>query len=381
MNKMIPVEYYPSIPREDIIPYTKHKYARRDLAGLGAAFAVVAAEIAKAAMNAPNQEGLYRCVFPEGVTGHLAAFKDGSGLLGTIMNEKGIAAQARWLPVEDASTVMAFDPVTLAVAVAIMSVNVKLDQIQKTQAEILQFLQQDKESELEGSINSLSDILEQYRFNADQSSWKNSKLTSVTGIKATAERNIIFYRKQITNILEKQKTIHSSHSAEKLKNEVEHQFRYLQLSTYLYAYSSFLEVLLSGNYSEEYLDHMSEKIRDYSTQYRLDYTACYDQLEKYMVDTVQAVAFNNIGKISKAAGETIEKIPVIRRGPVDEALISAGNKMKGFGEKKVKTAMNDFRTNSDAGIQFFLGNISTINELSNRPVEVFFDNDDIYICA
>lgn len=378
---MIPVEYYPSIPREDIIPYTKHKYARKDLASLGAVFAVVAAEIAKAAMNAPNQEGLYRCVFPKGVTGHLAVSKDGSGFLGNIINEKGLVARARWTPVENASAVMAFDPVTLAVAVAIMSVNMKLDQIQKTQAEILQFLQQDKESELEGSINSLSDILEQYRFNADQSSWKSSKLTSVTGIKATAENNIIFYRKEITKVLEKQKTIHSRHSAEKLKTEVEHQFRYLQLSTYLYAYSSFLEVLLSGNYSEDYLDHMSEKIRDYSTQYRLDYTACYDQLEKYMSDNVQAVAFNNIGKISKAAGETIEKIPVIRRGPVDEALISAGNKMKGFGEKQVKTAMNDFRTNSDAGIQLFLGNISTINELSNRPVEVFFDNDDIYICA
>ena len=381
MNTMIPVEFYPSIPREDIIPYTKHKYARKDFSGLGAAFAVAAAEIAKAAKNAPNQEGLYRCVFPEGVTGHLAAFKDGSGFLGNIINEKGLVARARWIPAEESSTVMAFDPVTLAVAVAIMSVNMKLDQIQKTQAEILQFLQQDKESELEGSINSLSDILEQYRFNADQSSWKSSKLTSVTGIKATAENNIIFYRKEITKVLEKQKTIHSRHSAEKLKTEVEHQFRYLQLSTYLYAYSSFLEVLLSGNYSEDYLDHMSEKIRDYSTQYRLDYTACYDQLEKYMSDNVQAVAFNNIGKISKAAGETIEKIPVIRRGPVDEALISAGNKMKGFGEKQVKTAMNDFRTNSDAGIQFFLGNISTINELSNRPVEVFFDNDDIYICA
>ena len=48
-----------------------------------------------------GSRGLYRCVFPKGVTGTLAMAKDGSGALGTIMND-GIVGQARWIPVDKA---------------------------------------------------------------------------------------------------------------------------------------------------------------------------------------------------------------------------------------------------------------------------------------
>ena len=37
--------------------------------------------------------------------------------------------------------------------------------------------------------------------------------------------------------------------------------------------------------------------------------------------------------------------------------------------------------NRDVGIQLFLNSIDTINEVSNRPVELLFDQENIYICA
>ena len=57
------------------IPFT-------EIAALGGSFASVAETLAT-----PAAEGLYRCVFPKGVTGTLAMAKDGSGALGTIMND------------------------------------------------------------------------------------------------------------------------------------------------------------------------------------------------------------------------------------------------------------------------------------------------------
>ena len=44
------------------------------------------------------------------------------------------------------------------------------------------------------------------------------------------------------------------------------------------------------------------------------------------------------------------------------------------------TSMRDFRNNRDAGIRMFLGNIDTINEMSNRPLEILFDKEMVYIC-
>lgn len=134
------------------------------------------------------------------------------------------------------------------------------------QVEILQFLHRDKESELEGSINALADILEQHRFNDDNAIWKSGKLTVVTTIKGKAESNIIFYRKCIAAEMDKQRAFHSYSDAEKVKKSLERFFKYYQLSVYLSAYAPFLEVVLAGNYEQDYLEHMAAKIREYAFQ-------------------------------------------------------------------------------------------------------------------
>ena len=308
-------------------------------------------------------------------------FKDGTGALGAIMDGKKIVGQARWVPAEGGSVFMAIDPVTLAVAVAVMSINKRIDEIQETQEEILQFLHQDKESELEGSVNSLADILEQYRFNSNNIVWKSGKLTAITAIKGKAEDNVIFYRKQIRSALDKQKIVHGYKAADKLKASLGHSFKYYQLCIYITAYASFLEVLLGGNYSREYLDHMIEKIREDSTQYRYDYTECYEQLEGYMKGTVQALTFSGIGNAVRVTGKAAGKIPLIGKAPVDDVLLSAGNALKSFGSQHGKDAMIDFSNNRDAGIRLFMESIETIDQLSNEPVEIFFDQDQLYICA
>ena len=380
-DELIKAEYYPSIPRAEILGKSKYRFSLDNLSGLGSGFSITAGAITEAAMNAPSNEGLYRCVFPEGVTGHLAAFKDGSGLLGTIMNDNGIAGQARWIPAEGGSISMAINPVTLAIAVALMNINRKLDIIQETQAEILRFLHQDKESKLEGSVNSLSDILKQYRYNSDNALWKSGKLTAVTTIKGNAEDNIIFYRKNITAAMETQRKFHSYYDADKIKKSLERSFKYYQLSIYIAAYASFLEVILADNYARAYLEHMAAKIREDAFQYQIDYTKCYEQLEDYMKKTFQAVTLGGIGKAGIAIGKAIAKDPILSKGPVDEAFIAAGKMFKNAGSGHGKSAMREFRNNRDAGIQMFATNIETLNELSNRPVEVLFDREEVYICA
>ena len=380
-NELITAEFFPSIPREEIAPNIKYRYSLSDLSGLGNGFAVVGAAIAEAIQSAPSTDGLYRCVFPEGVAGHLAEFKDGSGYMGTILNQNGIAGQARWVPVDGASTAMSINPVTLAVAVAMLNIDKSLSDIQEMQDEILSFLHDDKASKLEGSFNSLASILDQYRFNNDNDVWKNGKFTEVASIKTRAEGNIIFYRKRITKELSKQRAIHSYRDADKMKSELEKNFKYYQLSVYTLAYASFLEVILAENYSEDYLSHLADRIRDNSFQYRKDYSSCYELLESYMKGSLQAVTSRGIGKAGITVGKALEKVPILSKGPVDEAMIAAGQTINKLGSTHGKSAMRDFSNNQDAGIQLFVKNIETINELSNHPVEVFFDKDEVCICV
>ena len=379
-NQLIEAEYFHSIPRDEITTRCNYKLPIHELSNLGSAFAIVALEVVQAIGSSQNSEGLYRCVFPEGVTGKLAAFKDNPEFnLGAIINANGIAGQARWKPVESKSAIMSFNPAAIAIAVAVFSINQKLDQIEDTTREILQFLQQDKESELEGAVNSLTDIFEHYRFNSDNDLWKGSQLTVATTIKGKAEHNIIFYRKRIKKAVSEKGHLYLNHQVDKTVKEIQHNFKYYQLGVYLYAYASFLEVVLNGNFRRDYLDHICEKLREYSQQYRFDYTEIYDRVESYTKSSVETIALKGIGKASKGLGSAIGKIPVVSRGPVDEALIAAGNSAKNMSRKHSNHTMRAFRNNRDAGIQLFMENIEKVNEISNKPVELLFDREMVYI--
>ena len=115
------------------IPFT-------EIAALGGSFAGVVETMAT-----PAAEGLYRCVFPKGVTGTLAMAKDGSGALGTIMND-GIVGQARWIPVDKA-----IGPACIKaalVAVAVLAVVKQVQDIKDGQKEIIGILERDKKSQL-----------------------------------------------------------------------------------------------------------------------------------------------------------------------------------------------------------------------------------------
>jgi len=378
---MITADYYPTIPRERLIAESTYKINLNDLSSLGPGFVVAADAITNALKRQPNMQGVYRCVFPEGVTGKLAAFRDGSGFTGNIMNNGSLQAQARWVPVEGESVAMGIDPVTIAVAVALTAINKKLDLIVQTNQDILRFLQQDKESELEGAVNSLSDILANYRFNSDNAIWIGSQLTVVSTIKGKAEHNIIFYRKGLTTELEKQEVLHGAQKASKRKDAVQQKLKYYQLCVYLYAYSSFLEVLLGGRFAKDYLDRVSEKLQEYALQYRVDYTECYNHLEAYKKSSIESKALEWGGAAGKKVGGMIARIPVISKGPVDEALITAGERLEGIGGRKNESYLAGLDKNRDAGIQLFAENVERLNALANKPVELLFDNENVYFCA
>ncbi len=384
-NNPLIADYYPMIPKEEIRRKSNYKFSFNDFAGVGSSFAVAAAEFAKAAVGIAEQgtaggEGLYRCVFPKGVTGHLAKFNDGSGYLGAIWGN-GLEAQARWIPVDSAAASLAIDPVTIAIAVAMMSINKKLDSIKKTQDEILHFLEQDKESELKGAINSLAEILSQFKYNSENNNWITSHLGTVSLIKVNAEKHIDFYREDVRAKIDDFKRVHIGAQDAKVFDKLQHSFKYYQLCVYLYAYASFSEVLLGKNYKKDYLEYMAKKIQDNAFDYQLDYSNCYGILDDYMKKSLDAKVLKGVGAVSKSLGSAVSKIPVIEKGPVDEALIKAGKALNRKGNKQAEDVMDSFRTYRDAGTRLFVENIETINRLCNKPVEMMFDDNMIYLCA
>ena len=96
INGVTNIEYLPSILSKEAALKNHTKFSFSDFSALGVAFASLP-ETFRTVTQTVDAEGLYRCVFTDGVTGKLAAFKDGSGNLGTIMDGNNIVGQAHWI--------------------------------------------------------------------------------------------------------------------------------------------------------------------------------------------------------------------------------------------------------------------------------------------
>ncbi|PKM61875.1 MAG: hypothetical protein CVU99_01615 [Firmicutes bacterium HGW-Firmicutes-4] len=135
-------------------------------------------------------DGYYKAVFPEGVVGELVKSKDGTGFRGIIKDSAGqFVGQPVFTPatgnIETMKTVIPVDPMTLVIAVALINIEKKLDDILETQKEILEFLKQQEKAKLRGNLNVLEDVLNNYKYNWDNEKYKTNKHITVQEITGT----------------------------------------------------------------------------------------------------------------------------------------------------------------------------------------------------
>ena len=136
--------------------------------------------------------------------------------------------------------------------------------------------------------------------------------------------------------------------------------------------------MLLGNFDADYLSGISDKLVNYSLNYRELYTKCYDEIESYLSTSVQSSMLKGIAKASTSVGKFVEKIPVISKGQADEALIAAGDKLNASKLRKQMSSLIEHQSNP---IRPFIENIDTVNELYNKPVQLLVDKDNLYIAT
>ena len=363
-------EFYPDIIEEEVVTEEHLKIPFSQISAMGTAFEPLAAAFQKVMNGGKAISGIYRVTVPPG--GELAHFRQEDAFLGTVLNgNHQISAQARLNP-------LVCDPTALFMAAALMSINKKLDSIQEAQREILEFLEQKEKAKTRGNLNFLADVLNNYKHNWANEKYKNSNHIKVLDIRQEAEQSILFYREQIDKKTKKQSLIHMDKDVKDKLKKIQSEFKEYQLALYLYAFSSFLEVLLLENFESVYLDGISKKIEDYAFQYREMYTACYNQIEKYSKSSVQSHLLSGLASINKVAGNAVAKIPVVSKSQIDETLIEASSRLGNFSSKRTEQTMEHLINRQSSAVHIFIGNINMLNRLYNQSMDLLFDKENIY---
>ena len=354
-------ENYQSSPLAKI-PFT-------EIAALGGSFAGVVETMAT-----PAAEGLYRCVFPKGVTGTLAMAKNGTGALGTIMND-GIVGQARWIPVDKA-----IGPACLKaalVAVAVLAVVKQIKDIKDGQKEIIDILERDKKSQLLADYDLLASYMDEYKFYWENEASLVVNLNQVKNIKRNAMKDLRSYIEQLEGFIAAKKNILKMQTASYKIGQILDRFVHYKLALHVFALSEYMEVMLSKNFQAEYLSKIEDEIREQAMKFRNLYTECFDKIELLKKEAVTTQAANKLADVTRTVGGLIGKIPVVKDGPVDEFLIGVGDSITEAEKKKLEKTLAFFIQYKDSGLTPIAEHIAMINELSNKPVVMLYDKKTI----
>lgn len=135
-----------------------------------------------------------------------------------------------------------------------------------------------------------------------------------------------------------------------------------------------------GNFDKQYLDNVASEIEKRSIDYRTLYSDCYQHIDEYTKSTIEANLLKSASTVGKFTGyERIAKIPLISKTQLDESLIAAGDFLNKVGDEKSEKTMERYIENHDSGVKVFIDNINMVNQLHNKPLEMLFDNENMYL--
>lgn len=391
LKSLISSEFKPEIIKRekvnlslfDSIPFA-------DLSVLGASFVPLLDSLQKVGSQligtgAQQTETLYRATLPEGAAS-MSKVKGSSEFIGAARGSNGLG-QTRFTPVEvsnnsvngSVSQVPKLNPYMLVVAAALMSVNMKLNDIKQFQNKMIEFLEQKEQAKLEGNLSYLSDILNNYKLNWNNERYISTNHIKVSDIKQEAEQSINLFQKQVKSIIDDDSVFHSTKKTNSVLNNLLSSMTDYRLSIYLYAFSSYVEVLFLSNFESVYLQSVTDKILNYSLEYRVIFTDLYAAFEKYANKSLRSIASRGASGVAKGLGSVADKLPKVKETQLGEKLSNKAGLIKDWNINNNTQIARNLASQQKADVSVFIDSIEKIDYLYNRPLNILISKDTLYI--
>lgn len=279
------------------------------------------------------------------------------------------------------NVVMPVNPAIIMVAVTLYSIDQKLDQIAQTGKQILSFLENEKQSEVEADVETLSSIIAKYKFNWDNKHFVESNHKLVLDIQRTARKNMLSYQKKVDEKLRPKQGLIAQATVNAVKTSLLKDFQYYRLSLYTFAMASFLEILLSGNYAEENIAEIRDEIIKLSMDYREAFSKGSAYLEKMGKAAIEMNVLKGIGTAIGATGSLIGSIPLVNKGLADEFLQDSGKKLTKNASGMEQDVLSSFASINNPGTGIFVDKMKELIFVYNHASEIRVDKQRIYLMA
>ena len=379
---MCEMEVVPDFPKAELESAKTIKLPLAELALTGGALASMSESLrtVTTTLNIPA-DGIFKLNM-RGYTGEVAQLASGDWLTGVVQKGKGIVGNASYTPVQGmeavSKTVVPINPITLTMAVAIASINRRLDEIQKTQTEILEFLEEDKRAKIRGAMRELADTMNELKFNVGKEAFLQSRHNRVVSIRGMAEHQIELYKEKIKGAGAKKGLVLGDAQVADKVGEVSRMLTDYQAALFVFGFATYLDVLLSHNFECDYMAAVSRKMETRSLEYRQTYTDVFNMLEEQSRGSVEGILLGGLADAGKTIGGFISGIPFIGDGFVDEAFVGAGKALDSVNADRSRRSVERLLPKKDGCILPFIENLRIIGELHNSRANFYLDGDNVY---
>ena len=264
-------------------------------------------------------------------------------------------------------TTLPINPAMMVMAVAIHSIDNKLDNISKTTQQIFEFLNCEKETEIESDYKFLLNAISKYKYNWDNEQYINSYHNKVVDIKEKATDNISFYQKKISAIQVKKPLFVKQSFVRKTLDELKNIFTFYIMALDTYSIASLFEIILSHNFEE---NNIKNEMKDIQQEY-LDYLFLHDNYQKLLENLCQDATknLNNLSSYVQSEGQRIG----------NKKFIVAGENTSDMINNFKEDVLNDFAKLSNTSTMMVVEKMEDLNQIYNHTENICFDSERIYL--
>lgn len=279
------------------------------------------------------------------------------------------------------SYVMPIDPATMMMAAALFVIEQQLGNIEEMGEQIISFLEIEKESKIEADVKTLTSIIANYKHNWDNKLFVASNHKMVLDIQRSSREHMISYQRMVSDSLKAKSLIMGQSKVAAALDGLMKKFKYYKLSLFSYSLASMLEVMLSGNFKEEYLQGICHELEEQGAAYRDLFTKSSVYLEKISGTAIEKNVLKGIGTTSVALGKFVGELPLLKKGSADEFLQNRGLKLSNQAEKLESAAVRSFAEICDPGIRVFVSRMTDMSQIYNHTSDICFDEKNIYLIS
>lgn len=279
-----------------------------------------------------------------------------------------------------------FNPSIMMMAVAIHSIEKELKNIAEMEKQIITFLENEKMSEIEADVKTLGNIIEKYKYNWNNERFIASNHKMVADIQKQELQNISFYQKEIKKLMKEKKMLIADNKLNNYLMDMKKKFKYYRLCVYSYALASLLEIMLSGNFTEENINIAIKNIQNNSEEYRSIFGECSINLEELSGGSIKKYLLKGVGNVENVTGNIMLNMPKGKNAQLEEYINVRGEKLKNKA-REIKSEAQDISrdiiksfaevNNPETGV--FVRKLEDMNSIYNYTKDICFDSNNIYL--